>query len=144
MEGTIRVNFGSPEDAAYVGTGWYLPENIGGVMGRWAGDIQTATLRFDLSPQTYCISFCAWAYPPGQAVSLEINEEEIGVLPMLETWTVYTATIPSTAIRTGEPTQIRFNHAVLLSPYERTQEESLDQRTLGAAYDWVMIESCTE
>lgn len=144
MERTVRVNFGSPEDAAYVGAGWYLPENIGGVTGRWAGGIQTATLRFDLSPQTYCLSLNAWAYPPGQVVTLEVNEEAIAVLPMLETWTVYTATIPAAAIESGEPTHIQFNHASLLSPHDRTLGESPDQRALGAAYDWVVVEPCTK
>jgi len=144
MEGTIRVDFGSPEDAIYVGTGWYLPENIGGVTGRWAADSLTATLRLDLSPQTYCLSFRAWAYPPNQVVTLKVNEVVIAALPMPETWTVYTAAIPAAAIRAGEPTQIQFNHATLLSPHERTQGESPDQRALGAAYEWVVVEPCTE
>jgi hypothetical protein len=144
MEGPVRVDVGLPEDVAYVGTGWYLPEIIGGVTGRWAGGIQTATLRLDLTPQTYCLSFCAWAYPPDQVVILEVNEEDIAVFPMPETWTVYTTTIPGTVIQAGEPTQIRFNHTALLSPYERTQEESPDQRALGAAYDWVVIEPCAQ
>jgi hypothetical protein len=139
LNGTVRVNFGSPEDAAYVGTGWYLPENIGGVTGRWAGGVSTATLRFDLSPQLYQIRFRAWAYPPGQVVTLRANGVEIATLPMPEAWTVYTATIPAAVIRTGESTQIQFDHAVLVSPHERTQGESPDQRALGAAYEWVVI-----
>jgi len=143
-EGIIRVNLGSPEDATYAGAGWYLPENIGGVMGRWAGDIQTATLRFDLKPQTYCIRFEAWAYPPDQVVTIEANNVAIATLPMPETWAVYSATIPTAVIWAGEPTQIEFSHTILLSPYERTQGESPDQRALAAAYDWIVIEPCTE
>lgn len=144
MEGTIRVDFGSPDDAVYVGTGWYLPENIGGVTGRWAADIPTATLRLDLSPQTYCLSFRAWAYPPNQVVTLKVNEVVVAALPMPETWTAYTTTIPPAVIQTGEPTYIQFNHATLLSPHERTQGESPDERVLGAAYEWVVVEPCTE
>jgi len=142
IEGTFRVDFGLPEDVAYAGPGWYLPENIGGVMGRWAGGIPTATLRLDLHPQTYCLSFNAWAYPPDQSVTVEVNEETITTLPMPEAWTVYTATIPASAIRAGDATHIRFSHAALLAPSERTGGESTDERPLGAAYDWVVIEPC--
>jgi len=141
---TVRVGLGSSGDVAYAGTGWYPPENIGGVTGRWAGGIPTATLRLDLHPQTYCLSFSAWAYPPDQTLTLEVNEETIAVLPMPETWTVYTATIPATVIRVGEPTQIRFTHAALIAPHQQTQGESADERPLGAAYDWVIIEPCAK
>jgi len=139
IEGTFQVDFGSPEDVAYVGPGWYLPEDIGGVWGRWAGGIPTATLRFDLSPQTHQIRFRAWAYAPDQVVTIKANDTVIAALPMLEAWTTYTATIPATAIEAGKPTQIQFDHAALLSPHERTRGESADERALGAAYDWVVI-----
>ena len=142
MEGTIRVNMGSPESDVYVGTGWFLSENIGGVMGRWAGNVPTATLRLDLRPQTYCLRFRAWAYPPNQVVALAVNDVDIAVLPMSETWTIYTTTMPAAAIRIGETTMIQFNHASLLSPHKRTRGDSSDQRDLGAAYEWVMIEPC--
>jgi hypothetical protein len=142
LEGTVRVSLGSPEDVAYAGTGWYPPENIGGVTGRWAGGIPTATLRLDLPPQTYCLRFNAWAYPPDQSVTVEVNEETITTLPMPEAWMVYTATIPASAIQAGNATHIRFSHAALLAPSERTGGESTDERPLGAAYDWVVIEPC--
>ncbi len=140
----FRVTFGSSEDTAYVSTGWYLAEDIGGVRGRWSGGIPTATLRFCLSPQTYHIRFRSWAYPPNQMVTLRVNDVEITALPVLETWKTYTATIPATVIEAGEPTEIQFVHTVLLSPYERTQGESPDERPLGAAYDWMVIEPCAE
>lgn len=142
LEGTARVNLGSSEDVAHVGTGWYPAENIGGVTGRWAGGIPTATLRLDLYPRTYCLRFNAWAYPPDQRVTVEVNEETIAVLPMSEAWTVYTATIPAAALRSGRATHLRFSHAALLVPSRRTGGESTDERPLGAAYDWVVIEPC--
>jgi len=144
LEGTGQVSLGASGDVAHVGTGWYPPENIGGVTGRWAGGIPTATLRLDLHPQTYCLSFNAWAYPPDQSVTVEVNEETIAVHPMPEAWTVYTATIPASTIRPGEATHIRFSHAALLAPSQRTSGESTDERPLGAAYDWVVVEPCAD
>ena len=138
----VDVNLGSSEDAAHVGTGWYLPENIGGVVGRWTGGIVTSTLRYDPSSQDYRLRFRAWAYPPDQVVTVRANDVVVAELPMPETWTIYTATIPVSVIELGQPTLIQLNHAILLSANERTQGESPDGRPLGAAYDWVSIEPC--
>lgn len=136
--GPVHVNLAAPESTAYVGSGWYLPEDIGGVQGRWAGEISTATLRLDLVPQDYVLRFRAWAYPPNQSVTVRVNDTQIAVLPMPETWVEYKAIIPATAIQSGEPTLVQFVHSVLLSPHERTQ--SPDERALGAAYEWISVE----
>ncbi len=144
MEGTIQVNMGSPESDAYVGVGLHSPENIGGVMGRWVSGVPTATLRLDLKPQAYCLRFRAWAYPPNQSVTLAVNGVDVAALPMSETWAIYTTTIPAAAIPIGEATAIQFDHATLLSPHEKTGGESTDQRSLGAAYEWVIVEPCSK
>jgi hypothetical protein len=140
VKGAVRVDFGSPGDAAYVGSGWYLPEQIGAVTGRWAGGVPTATLRFDLRPQTYRMCFSAWAYPPHQVVTVEVNGVDVAEVPIGEALAVYTVTIPASAITSGEPTYIHLGHAVLLSAYERTQGEIPDRRPLGAAYEWLSLE----
>jgi hypothetical protein len=140
MEVPVRVNLGMPDDVAHVGSGWYPPEDIGAVRGRWAGGESVTTLRFDLSAQSYQLRFRALAYPSGQVVIVRVNDHIIAELPMAEDWIDYQVAIPASVIEAGEPTYVQFEHAVLLSAHERTQGESPDQRPLGAAYEWVVIE----
>jgi hypothetical protein len=140
MEPPIELSFGTPLDVGYVGAGWYPPEDIGPVRGRWAGGSPVARLRFDLHPQEYHLRFRAWAYPPGQVVTVRVNDIVVAEIPLAEAWADYQATVPATAIEAGKPTYIELEHAVLLSAHERTQGESPDQRPLGAAYEWLVIE----
>ncbi len=139
----IRMTFDAPGDPAHVGLGWYRPEDIGGVQGRWAGRVSTATLRFDLSPQSYQIRFKALPYPSDQVVELRVNSQHIATLSMLERWKPYTTTIPSAVIEEGKPTLIQFVHKNLRSPHAKTQGSSSDERPLGAAYDWIAINPLT-
>jgi hypothetical protein len=136
----LQIALGTMEDTAHIGTGWFFAENIGGVQGRWAGGVSTATLRVCLDPQPYYVRFMALPYPPGQTLTLKVNDVEIAEFSMLEAWTSYTATIPADVIVAGETTRIQFAHAKLLSASERTSGESPDTRPLGAAYDWILIE----
>lgn len=138
-----RITFDAPGDPAHVGPGWHRSEDIGNVQGRWAGRSSTATLRFDLKPQSYRLRFRALAYPPDQVVYLKVNDKHIATLSMQKRWTTYTATIPSTAIKEGEPTLIDFVHEDTLSPKEKTEGENPDERSLGAAYDWIALDPLT-
>ena len=84
--------------------------------------------------------FRAWAYPPEQVVTVRVNGQAIAEIPLIEEWADYQATVPATAIEAGKPTYIELEHAVFLSAHERTQGESPDQRPLGAAYEWLVVE----
>jgi hypothetical protein len=140
METPLKISLGMPDDTAYVDVGWFFAEDIGGVKGRWAGGIPTTTLHACLNPQAYYLRFRALSYPPGQVLTLKVNDVEIAQFSMPEVWTSYTATIPADVIVAGETTRIQFTHAKLLSASERTSGESPDERPLGAAYDWILIE----
>jgi hypothetical protein len=76
-------------------------------------------------------------------VYLKVNDKHIATLSMQKRWTTYTATIPSTAIKEGEPTLIDFVHEDTLSPKEKTEGENPDERSLGAAYDWIALDPLT-
>jgi hypothetical protein len=135
-----KIDLGSPEDNAFIGAGWHFSEYIGGVQGRWSGDIPTSTVYVNLPPSSYTICFRALPYPPNQVVKLKVNDIQITTLSMTKDWTTYTATIPAQIINEMEPTEIQLIHRALLSPYEQTEGESSDKRSLGTAYDWIVID----
>jgi hypothetical protein len=138
---TWRLELGPGTDTPFVGSGWFRPEDIGGVIGRWAGDTVIATLRLDLPVQQYRVTFQAWGYPPNQTVTIQVNNQPVASIPLIENWANYTFTIPASVLEEGTPAFIQFQHGRLLSPHERTGGQSPDRRALAAAYDWIVLES---
>jgi hypothetical protein len=134
--GTLRLALGTPGDARYVGPGWYDAENIGGLQGRWAGEILTSTLRVLLPKQSMRVSFKAFAYPPQQVVAVWVNGQPVARLELNETPQVYQFDLPASALPTDGSTLIELAHTRLLSASERTNGQSDDKRPLAVAYTW--------
>lgn len=138
------LDLGKKEDGKFLGEGWYYHgfyhEDIGGVSGRWAGQVLTATLRFVIPHQsTFQLSLRAVAYPDNQELTLYLNGKQVGHLSLYNAWEVYTLTIPSNVFLAGEIGQLDLVHKYLAVPFERTGGISSDYRPLAAAYDWFCL-----
>jgi len=120
-----------------MGPGWYLPEDIGGVNGRWADT--EAILRFDLEPNDYQLSFRALAYPADQELTVVANNMVIDTMTLANGWQTYELSLPQELILSNQPTILTFNHSQAQSANEQTGGVSPDMRPLAAAYDWVRI-----
>jgi hypothetical protein len=132
----VDVDVGSAADLAHIGPGWYLPEDIGGVNGRWAGAAPEATLRFDLEPQAYTLTFEAVAFPANQMLTIKVNERIIDSFALANGWQIYEVVIPKAAIPPDEPTILTLTHSQWQSANEQTGGTSPDTRPLAAAYNW--------
>ncbi|HIQ01539.1 MAG TPA: hypothetical protein EYH30_05350 [Anaerolineales bacterium] len=134
------VDVGGPEDGRYLDRGWYRPEEIGGVGGRWAGSGLTATVRLYLEPgRVYRIRLRALAYPAGQQVAVRINRWEVARLSLAQEWAEYTVSLPASHVSPGEVTLVELVHARQATPFAETGGASSDRRPLTAAYDWICV-----
>lgn len=133
------IDVGGPEDSRYLDRGWYRPEEIGGVAGRWAGGIPTTTLRLYIEPTAENVSLTlrALAYPAGQTVTVRVGGQTITRVALAPVWGEYTVSLPASAIPTDGPLLIELAHARLAIPFVVTEGASSDHRALAAAYDWI-------
>jgi len=134
--GTSRLALGEPGSARYVGPGWYDVEDIGGLQGRWAGEIPTSTLRVLLPKQRMRMSFNAFAYPPQQVVTVRLNGQPIAHFELTDAPQVYHLDLPAEVLPADGPTLIELAHTRLLSASEHTNGQSQDSRPLATAYMW--------
>jgi hypothetical protein len=135
-----KVSMGEPTHDRFIGTGWYDVENIGGPVGRWAGEIPTSTLRVLLPRQNTRIRFRAAAFPANQILTISINGHTITTLKLINDWAEYELTVPGEALRVDGPSLITLTHTRLESAFQRTGGATLDQRPLAAAYDYFAFE----
>lgn len=134
------VDVGRPEDGRYLGRGWYRPEDIGGVKGRWAGGVLTATVRLYLEPgQDYRLRLRTLAYPVGQQVIVRVNGQPAGHFSLGQAWAEHTVAVPTILIPAQETTVIELIHIRLATPFVETGGTSSDRRPLAAAYDWICL-----
>jgi hypothetical protein len=131
------LDIGGGEDGRYLERGWYRAEDIGGVSGRWAGEVPTATVRLLLPPgRDYRLTLRALAYPDGQEVTLRVNGETVGHFGLSAGWQTYTVTVPGEVASAGV-SRLELRHSRLLAPFDQTGGGSSDRRPLAAAYDWL-------
>jgi hypothetical protein len=136
------LDIGSMEDGRYLERGWYRPEDIGGVIGRWAGEVPTSTARLALTPgHTYQMTFRALSYPEDQEVALYVNSQPIARFRMSRVWETYTAVLPEAALSETGVNRLEWVHSRLVAPFVQTGGNSSDQRPLAAAYDWLCVSS---
>ncbi|MGC9521831.1 MAG: ArnT family glycosyltransferase [Anaerolineae bacterium] len=138
------IDLGAESDARYLGLGWFRPEEIGGITGRWAGQVPTTTLRFNLSHgNSYLLRFRALAYPPAQSVTLHLDGRSLGEVPLSQAWMEFEirSSLEQTSGPTGPSTMVtlELTHERLSSPLEATGGASSDRRALAAAYDWLCV-----
>lgn len=135
------IDIGGPEDSRYLGQGWYRPEEIGGVAGRWAGGILTTTLRLYLGPMTgdVTLKLRALAYPSGQTVTVRAGGQTAANLALDLVWTEYSVVLPSSTIPAEGPFVVELVHGRLAVPFVVTEGASSDHRALAAAYDWICL-----
>jgi hypothetical protein len=132
------IDIGGQEDGRYLDRGWYRPETIGDVGGRWAGGTLTSTLRVALEPgRDVALSFLAMAYPSDQHLTIQVNGTRVVQTPLGSGWTEINVTIPANLLSGEGVTQIDLVHSEIASPFDVTGGGSSDRRTLTAAYDQV-------
>ena len=139
-DNTYRLAMGSPVSDRYVGPGWYDVEDIGGQLGRWAGEVAASTLRIVPPPGSHRIRFRAATYPANQTVSVSVNGQAIGAAHLTNDWAEYTFDLPADALRDDGPAIITLAHTRLESAFERSGGAIDDKRPLGAAYDYFAFE----
>jgi len=139
-KGADRLKLGDPASARYVGPGWYDVEDIGGQVGRWAGEIVTSTLRLVPPSGSRRIRFRAVTYPADQTVTVSVNGQTVGVAKLTSDWAEYDFPLPAATSSDDGPAIITLTHAHLESAFDRTGGTSPDQRPLAAAYDYFGFE----
>ncbi|MGD1996552.1 MAG: hypothetical protein PVH62_07240 [Anaerolineae bacterium] len=134
------IDLGSPDDGRFIDRGWYGPEDIGGVRGRWAGGILTTTVRLYLERgRDYHLYLRALPYPSDQEVVLRLGDEPIVRLPLQPTWADYAASIPGSLLPQEGVALLELVHTRMTSPFAETGGGSSDSRALTAAYDWICL-----
>jgi hypothetical protein len=137
---TNRLVLGDSAGTRYVGPGWYDVEDIGGQMGRWAGEIATSTLRLVPPAGSNRFRFRAVTYPANQTVIVSVNDQWVGVARLTNDWAEYEFVLPADALRADGPITITLTHARLESAFERSGGTIDDKRPLAAAYDYFAFE----
>jgi len=134
------IDIGALEDGRYLGNGWYRPEEIGGVDGRWAGQELTTTLRIGLQPgRAYDLRLRVLAYPEGQTLTVRVDDVVLGVAPLPQDWNEVRFSLSADALGDRDVIELSLVHAAALAPLEATAGASNDARLLTAAYDWVCL-----
>jgi hypothetical protein len=134
------INIGSQTDGRYLTQGWFRPENIGGVEGRWAGGLLTSTLRVNLdTTRSYTLTLRTLAYPAEQSVTILVNDRPLQSLNIPQGWLEHNILLPATVLPTseGEIVTLSLIHKIALSPFEFTNGASSNTRKLTVAYDWI-------
>ncbi len=127
---------GGADNGRHLGEGWFRPEEIAGVPGRWAGQTLTTTLRLMLEPTTdYALRLHALAYPAGQRITLRINGQTISTLTLPQAWSYIEARLPESEIPRAAPLTLELVHARAESPFQVSRGTSSDTRLLTAAYE---------
>jgi len=134
------IDVGGAEGGRYLDRGWYRPEEIGGVAGRWAGSTLTTTVRLYLEPgHDYRLTLHALAYPADQEVVVRMNGQTLARLPLAQTWEEHATVIPAVLLSSGETVTVELVHARMTSPFVETGGASSDRRSLSAAYSRICL-----
>ncbi|MGC9348085.1 MAG: hypothetical protein ACP5JG_08115, partial [Anaerolineae bacterium] len=130
------IDLGRGDEGRYLGQGWFRPEDIGGVQGRWAGQTLTTSLRLNLPEgRDYTLYLRVMAYPTHQQITVRTDAETLGTKPLPPTWGDVEIELPADARPTKAVVHLSLIHAASASPYDVTDGGSSDRRELTAAYD---------
>jgi hypothetical protein len=133
-EGCIEI--GNSSHGRYLGQGWFRPEEVGGVSGRWGGQTITSTLRFSLAgTEDLTLYLRALAYPANQRVTIRVNGMTIGTLDQPQAWTEMSLTLPHATWAAVQPVLMELIHESIASPATLTEGGSSDVRELSTAYN---------
>jgi hypothetical protein len=134
------LDIGGEADGRYLGEGWFRPEVIGGVQGRWAGGTLTSTVRLNLpAARGYRLRFRALAYPAEQTVRVCIGKTCSAYRDLPQAWTEFEIALPQFPGGSDQVATLRFVHGHARAPLEVTGGGSSDTRRLTAAYDWLCL-----
>lgn len=142
------------QDATALGFGWYLPEDIGGEIARWAGDGVEARLQITLPPDAadYALTLRTTAFAEARTVSVvvgrvvdgELVSESLGTFTAEPGgWGEHTLTVPAAFIGAVEG---QFTLSLTADGALSAAETGLseDARPLSLAYDWIRFERVGE
>ncbi len=134
------IDIGSDEDGRYLGQGWFRPEEVGGVVGRWGGQTITSTVRFSLIQSTdLTLRMRALAFPANQRVAVRVNGSLVGTLDQAQDWTEMTISLPHSVLATAQPAVLELIHDNLTAPATVAGSGSSDMREISSAYDWLCL-----
>ncbi len=138
------IDIGGETDGRYLGEGWFRPETIGGIQGRWAGGTLTSTVRLNLASAPghrlrYRLRFRALAYPAKQMVSVYTGEMYLAQLSLPQAWTEFEVPLPQQTWVSDQVMTLMFVHSQARAPFEVNGGGSSDTRRLSAAYDWLCL-----
>ncbi len=137
--GVYTLDVGSPGDEAYLGWGWYYPEDISGVTLRWAGalpqEMPTTQVYVDLPPDAYTVTLSAQAFWETRHLSILVNDSLVAeslVVPV-NSLHDFTFSIPASAIGDGKQVKLTLDYDATIAPAD--VEPSSDTRQLAVAID---------
>jgi len=134
-----RIDIGSPEDAVYLGDGWYAPEEEGPVTFRWAAPSAEALLPLDhTAPLTVQLRVRAFGYAGAteQTVMTTINGHAYGPVPVGNDWQTVEFATAQEDWRSGV-NRVRLDFAWARRPVDIGGGG--DVRNLAAAIDYVRV-----
>jgi len=134
------IDIGGENDGRYLAQGWFRPEDIGGMSGRWTGEPVTSTVRLAVKTlQAYTVQFRAMAYPAEQNVTLYVGQQTLTQVPLPQVWSEHTVSLPAGALTPDAVVTLSLVHTIAQSPFEQSAGGSSDTRPLSAAYDWICV-----
>lgn len=132
-----RIDFGTMDDAAHVGWGWYFREEVvPGVDVRWIGAPHTtdpaaqfAQVLVDLPPQDYALTLSAQAFTEPVNLTVMVNGAEIDTVTVSpDGLQAYRVMLPAESLGAGE-------HIILTLHYDTLTDAG--ERDLAIMVDWL-------
>ena len=134
-----RVDIGTPDDAAYLGDGWYGPEQDGPSTYRWAASRAEALVPLDhAAALTLQLRLRAFAYTGAvaQTVVTTINGHSYGPVTIGDAWQTVEFQTAQEHWRSGV-NRVRLDFAWARRPMD--VGVSADARALAAAVDYIRV-----
>lgn len=133
----MTIDLGFPQDTPFIQEGWYLQEEWQGDEFRWAkqeADLRIITCPMPVSKE-YNLEFRALNLFHEQDVTIKVNGETIGKIPLEFDWHTYSVPIPAELIAATDTINIELIHKHVSVP------STTDYREMSVAYDWFTLES---
>lgn len=118
------ISLADPENARYLGAGWYRAEDIGGTLARWTE--QVAVLRLALPAHDAVLILSASPYPAQQTVQVVVNGFDGGVYTLTGVWEEIRIPLRADWLL-SDIDQIELRHSL-------SEQAGDDPRLLAAAY----------
>ncbi|MDX2162618.1 MAG: hypothetical protein SF162_14950 [bacterium] len=137
IDGTFRIDIGSPDDVRYILSGFYPSEPIFDFRVRWTGGGSSAVVRVDLPPSAYRVMITAQAYAVARMLTLTIENTPLGETAIsADALRAYTFTLPADTVGVGRDLDLTLTFDA--DPLLSAGDQAGDSRVLA-----LMIDSIT-